>query len=108
MIIFVTIYRGIHDRLAKGVPLRQLFAEYAGKVTGTCKGKGGPMHITHPASSVMVTTGVVGSGLPIANGLAIASQLDRNRRVTVCCFGGGAAGRGPIRGSPVPRHGNWF
>ena len=45
-----TIYRGIHDMLAKGVPLEALWAEIAGKVTGTCKGKGGPMHITHPAS----------------------------------------------------------
>lgn len=90
----VTIYRGIHDQLAKGVPLKQLFAEYAGKATGTCKGKGGPMHITHPATGVMVTTGIVGSGLPIANGLAMASQLDRNGKVTVCCFGDGAANIG--------------
>jgi acetoin:2,6-dichlorophenolindophenol oxidoreductase subunit alpha len=42
-----TIYRGIHDMLAKGVPMKLLWAEIAGKVTGTCKGKGGPMHITH-------------------------------------------------------------
>jgi pyruvate dehydrogenase E1 component alpha subunit len=56
-----TIYRGIHDMLAKGVPMAELWAEIAGKATGTCKGKGGPMHITHPASGVMVTTGIVGS-----------------------------------------------
>ncbi len=47
-----TIYRGIHDMLAKGVPMRELWAEIAGKVTGTCKGKGGPMHITHPMSGL--------------------------------------------------------
>ena len=47
-----------------------LWAENAGRATGTCKGKGGPMHITHPATGVMVTTGIVGSGMPIANGLA--------------------------------------
>ena len=34
------------------------------------------MHITHPASGVMVTTGIVGAGMPIANGLALAAQLD--------------------------------
>jgi pyruvate dehydrogenase E1 component alpha subunit len=56
----VTMYRGIHDQLAKGMPLRQLCAEYYGKATGTCKGKGGPMHITYPAAGIMVTTGVVG------------------------------------------------
>ena len=41
-----TIYRGIHDMLAKGMPLRELWSEVAGRATGTCKGKGGPMHLT--------------------------------------------------------------
>jgi len=83
----VTTYRGIHDQLAKGIPPRELWAEFAGKKTGTCKGKGGPMHITHPETGVMVTTGIVGSGMPIANGLALASQLAGDGKVTVVCFG---------------------
>ncbi len=90
----VTTYRGQHDQIAKGVPLDLLFAEIAGKATGTCKGKGGSMHITHPDTGVMVTTGVVGSGLPIANGLAMASQNKKDGRVTVCCFGDGATNIG--------------
>jgi len=90
----VTTYRGQHDQIAKGVPLKPLYAEIAGRVTGTCKGKGGSMHITHPASGVMVTTGVVGSGLPIANGLALASQNRDDKRVTVTCFGDGATNIG--------------
>jgi pyruvate dehydrogenase E1 component alpha subunit len=90
----VTTYRGLHDHLSKGVPVKQLWAEFAGKATGTCKGKGGPMHITHPASGVMVTTGLVGSGLPIANGLALASQLSGDGKVTICCFGDGATNIG--------------
>ena len=90
----VTTYRGIHDQLAKGIPVKDLWAEFAGKVTGTCKGKGGPMHITHPDTGVMVTTGIVGSGLPIANGLAWASQLKGEDRVTICCFGDGASNIG--------------
>jgi TPP-dependent pyruvate/acetoin dehydrogenase alpha subunit len=90
----VTTYRGLHDQLAKGIPARDLFAEFAGKATGTCKGKGGPMHITHPLTGVMVTTGIVGSGLPIANGLALASQLEADGRVTVCCFGDAATNIG--------------
>jgi acetoin:2,6-dichlorophenolindophenol oxidoreductase subunit alpha len=89
-----TIYRGIHDMLAKGVPVRMLWAEIAGKATGTCKGKGGPMHITHPASGVMVTTGVVGSSMPIANGLALAAQVRGEKRVTVAYFGDGASNIG--------------
>jgi len=90
----VTTYRGLHDALSKGVPPRALFAEYAGRATGTCKGKGGPMHITHPESGVMVTTGVVGSGLPIANGLALASQLSGDGRVSVVTFGDAATNIG--------------
>jgi acetoin:2,6-dichlorophenolindophenol oxidoreductase subunit alpha len=89
-----TIYRGIHDMLAKGVPVKLLWAEVAGKTTGTCKGKGGPMHITHPATGVMVTTGVVGSSLPIANGLALAAQIRGEKRVTVAYFGDGASNIG--------------
>jgi pyruvate dehydrogenase E1 component alpha subunit len=89
-----TIYRGIHDMLAKGLPLKDLWAECAGRVTGTCKGKGGPMHLTYPTKGVMVTTGVVGSTMPIANGLAWASQLDKNGRVAVATFGDGASNIG--------------
>ncbi len=94
-----TIYRGIHDMIAKGVPLKALWAEIAGKVTGTSKGKGGPMHITHPASGVMVTTGVVGSSMPIANGLALASQIRGDGRVTVAYFGDGATNIGAFHES---------
>lgn len=90
----VTIYRGLHDQIAKGVPLKNLWAEYAGRETGTCKGKGGPMHITHPETGVMMTTGIVGSGIPIANGLALASQLEKDNKVTVTCFGDGATNIG--------------
>jgi acetoin:2,6-dichlorophenolindophenol oxidoreductase subunit alpha len=89
-----TIYRGTHDMLAKGVPLKDLWAELAGRVTGTCKGKGGPMHITHPKSGVMVTTGIVGSSMLIANGLAWGSQLRGDGRVTVAYFGDGASNIG--------------
>ncbi len=95
----VTTYRGLHDQLAKGIPPKDLWAEFAGKKTGTCKGKGGPMHITHPATGVMVTTGIVGSGLPIANGLALASQLEGDGRVTVVCFGDAATNIGAFHES---------
>jgi acetoin:2,6-dichlorophenolindophenol oxidoreductase subunit alpha len=89
-----TIYRGIHDMLAKGLPLRDLWAEIAGRVDGTCKGKGGPMHLTDVAHGVMVTTGIVGASMPIANGLAWASQLRKDGRVAVATFGDGASNIG--------------
>lgn len=94
-----TIYRGTHDSLAKGVPVKQLWAELGGRITGTCKGKGGPMHITHPESGVMVTTGIVGSTMPIANGLGLASQLSGDGRVTIAYFGDGASNIGAFHES---------
>jgi TPP-dependent pyruvate/acetoin dehydrogenase alpha subunit len=95
----VTIYRGIHDMLAKGVPPKLLWAELAGKATGTCKGKGGPMHITHPESGCMVTTGIVGASMPIACGLALASQERGDKRVTIANFGDGASNIGAFHES---------
>jgi pyruvate dehydrogenase E1 component alpha subunit len=89
-----TIYRGIHDMLAKGLPLKALWAEIAGRVDGTCKGKGGPMHLTDVEHGVMVTTGIVGASMPIANGLAWASQLRGEDRVSVATFGDGASNIG--------------
>jgi acetoin:2,6-dichlorophenolindophenol oxidoreductase subunit alpha len=94
-----TIYRGTHDMLAKGMPLKKLWAELAGRKTGTCKGKGGPMHITYPTKGIMVTTGIVGSSMPIANGLAWASTLENNGRVTIATFGDGAANIGAFHES---------
>lgn len=95
----VTTYRGIHDQIAKGVPYKSLLAEYLGKSTGSCKGKGGPMHITHPAVGLMVTTGVVGGGIPIANGLALAAQLQGQDRVAIANFGDGATNIGAFHES---------
>jgi pyruvate dehydrogenase E1 component alpha subunit len=89
-----TIYRGLHDSLAKGLSLKKLWAELGGRVTGACKGKGGPMHITDPSIGIMVTTGIVGSTMPIANGLAWASKLSGNKRVTIANFGDGASNIG--------------
>jgi pyruvate dehydrogenase E1 component alpha subunit len=57
------------------------------------------MHITHPETGVMVTTGIVGSGLPIANGLALSSQMKGDGRVTVVCFGDGASNIGAFHES---------
>ncbi|UZW57068.1 thiamine pyrophosphate-dependent dehydrogenase E1 component subunit alpha [Sphingobium sp. JS3065] len=94
-----TIYRGIHDMLAKGYPLKELWAEIAGRVDGTCKGKGGPMHLTCPEKGIMVTTGIVGSSMPIANGLGWAAKLEGKGRVSIANFGDGAANIGAFHES---------
>jgi acetoin:2,6-dichlorophenolindophenol oxidoreductase subunit alpha len=90
----ITIYRGVHDMLAKGLPAKLLWAELAGRATGTCKGKGGPMHLTYPQKGCMVTTGIVGASLPIAAGCALAAQIRGDGRVAVANFGDGAANIG--------------
>ncbi len=95
----VTIYRGVHDMLAKGLPAKLLWAELAGKATGSCKGKGGPMHLTYPSKGCMVTTGIVGASMPIACGLALAAQLRNETRVTIANFGDGASNIGAFHES---------
>lgn len=94
-----TIYRGTHDMLAKGFPLEALWGELAGRVSGSCKGKGGPMHLTYPKKGMMVTTGIVGSSMPIAVGLGWAAKLDGKGQVSVANFGDGAANIGAFHES---------
>ena len=92
-------YRGIGDEIAKGVPLRELWAEMLGKATGTSKGRGGPMHIADPDHGLMLCTGIVGGGLPVSIGLGLASQLQGDGRVTICNFGDGATNIGAFHES---------
>lgn len=92
----VTIYRGIHDQVAKGVPLKGLFAEALARKDGLNKGKGGSPHISDPASGSMLTTAIVGGGAPIANGLALAAKMRGEGRVTVVNFGDGATSIGAV------------
>jgi len=92
----VTIYRGIHDQVAKGVPLKGLFAEALGRKTGVNRGKGGSPHISDPQSGSMLTTAIVGGGAPIANGLALAAQMRGEDRITIVNFGDGATSIGAV------------
>jgi pyruvate/2-oxoglutarate/acetoin dehydrogenase E1 component/TPP-dependent pyruvate/acetoin dehydrogenase alpha subunit len=92
----VTTYRGIHDQVAKGVPLAGLFAEALGRIDGVNKGKGGSPHICDPSSGSMLTTAIVGGGAPIANGIALATQLRAEDRLTIVNFGDGATSIGAI------------
>lgn len=90
----VSTYRNLGDVIAKGVPLRRVIAEIAGRVTGVAKGKGGAMHIADSSYGLMTTTGIVGSGLPIAAGLALSSLLSKDGRITAVTFGDGATSIG--------------
>jgi pyruvate/2-oxoglutarate/acetoin dehydrogenase E1 component/TPP-dependent pyruvate/acetoin dehydrogenase alpha subunit len=92
----VTTYRGIHDQVAKGVDLYGMFAEALGREGGLNKGKGGSPHISDPSSGSMVTTAIVGSGAPIANGFAISAKERGEDRVTIVNFGDGATSIGSV------------
>jgi len=92
----VTIYRGMHDQVAKGVPLEGLFAEAMGRIGGVNKGKGGVPHVSDPGSGSMLTTAIVGAGAPIANGLAMAARMRGENRITVVNFGDGATSIGAV------------
>ena len=90
----VSTYRNLGDALAKGATLRSIMAELYGRKAGLSRGKGGPMHLQDPAVGFVATTGIVGSGLPIAVGLAMAAQLDGDGTATVVTFGDGATSIG--------------
>jgi acetoin:2,6-dichlorophenolindophenol oxidoreductase subunit alpha len=90
----VTTYRGLHDLIGKGVPLEEIYGEMMGRTLGAGRGKGGTMHIANPQRGVMLCTGIVGAGPPVAVGLAMAAQRKGLDRVTVVSFGDGATNTG--------------
>jgi len=90
----VTTYRGLHDLIGKGVPLVEIYGELMGRDVGASRGKAGLMHVARPDSGVMLSTGIVGAGLPVAVGLAMATQRKGLDRVTVVSFGDGATNTG--------------
>jgi len=92
----VTIYRGLADILARGMPLRELLAECIGHSAGVCGGKGGGMGLARHDLGLMMTTGIVGSSAPIGVGLALATQLQKSGRVIAASFGDGATSIGAV------------
>jgi len=90
----VTTYRGLHDLIGKGVPLEEIYGEMMGRTVGASRGKGGTMHIAKPDKGVMLSTGIVGAGPPVAVGLAMAGKRKGLDRVTVVSFGDGATNTG--------------
>ena len=90
----VTTYRGLHDLIGKGVPLEEVYGEMMGRTVGASRGKGGTMHIAKPEAGVMLSTGIVGAGPPVAVGLAMAAKRKGLDRVTVVSFGDGATNTG--------------
>jgi pyruvate dehydrogenase E1 component alpha subunit len=87
-------HRGHGHALAKGVPAREVLAELWGKQTGCCGGRGGSMHMFAPEYGFMGSNGIVGAGIPLATGAALAAQLRNSGQVVVSFFGDGAVNSG--------------
>ena len=87
-------HRGHGHCIAKGAELTPMFAEFLGRETGYCKGRGGSMHIAEPAKGNLGANGIVAGGLPIAVGAALSAKKRRTGAVAVAFFGDGANNEG--------------
>jgi pyruvate dehydrogenase E1 component alpha subunit len=87
-------YRTHGHAIARGTPPRKVMAELFGREDGTCRGRGGSMHIFDLENRFMGGYGIVGGNLPLAAGLALASQYRGEDSITVCMFGDGASNTG--------------
>lgn len=95
----VATYREHGHALARGVPAGALMAEMYGKQEGCSRGRGGSMHVFDVSRRFYGGSAIVGGGLPIAVGLALADSLAGRPRVTACFFGDGAVAEGEFHES---------
>jgi pyruvate dehydrogenase E1 component alpha subunit len=95
----VATYREHGQALARGVPAASIMAEMFGKASGCSRGHGGSMHIFDLSRRFYGGYAIVGGGLPIAAGLALADKLTGGKRVTACFFGDGAVAEGEFHES---------
>lgn len=90
----VATYREHGHALARGMPPGAAMAEMYGKVEGCARGRGGSMHLFDKATRLYGGNAIVGGGLPLAVGLALADRLQQRPSVTACFFGEGAVAEG--------------
>lgn len=95
----VATYREHGQALARGVSMNGVMAEMYGKQEGSSRGRGGSMHIFDAKARFYGGNAIVGGGLPIAVGLALADKMQKRPRVTACFFGEGAAAEGEFHES---------
>ena len=95
----VSTYREHGHAIARGIGMKPLMAELYGKRTGCSGGRGGSMHLFDAATRFYGGNAIVGGGIPIAVGLALAEKLRGTRDVAACFFGEGAAAEGEFHES---------
>ncbi|NAZ35306.1 thiamine pyrophosphate-dependent dehydrogenase E1 component subunit alpha [Rubellimicrobium sp. CFH 75288] len=87
-------HRGHGHCIAMGLDVGPMMAEILGKATGTCKGKGGSMHIADLEKGMLGANGIVGGGPPLVCGAALAAKTLGTGAVSVCFSGDGAVNQG--------------
>jgi pyruvate dehydrogenase E1 component alpha subunit len=92
----ISTHRGHGHCIAKGADLKRMMAELYGRQSGYCKGKGGSMHIADFGIGMLGANGIVGGGISIVTGAALAAQMEGRARVAVSFFGDGASNAGPF------------
>jgi len=95
----VATYREHGHALARGMSAGAILAEMYGKQEGCCRGRGGSMHLFDDKTRFYGGNAIVGGGLPIAVGLALADKMQKKDRVTCCFFGDGAVAEGEFHES---------
>jgi pyruvate dehydrogenase E1 component alpha subunit len=92
---FITsTFRGHGHALAKGLTIEELLFELFGAATGCCRGKGGSMHVGNMEKGMVPGIAIVGGGIPLAAGMALAFKMQRRPSVVACFFGDGAVAEG--------------
>ena len=92
---FITsTFRGHGHAIAKGLSEQELLDELFGASTGCCKGKGGSMHVGNMSKGMVPGIAIVGGGIPLAAGMALAFKMQKTDQVVACFFGDGAVAEG--------------
>jgi pyruvate dehydrogenase E1 component alpha subunit len=95
----LSTHRGHGHCIAKGADLNLMMAEFMGKESGYCRGRGGSMHIADVKGGNLGANGVVGGGLATAMGVGLGLKMQKRDQIVLCFFGDGAANLGPFHES---------
>jgi len=95
----LSTHRGHGHCIAKGARADQMMAEFFGKETGYCRGRGGSMHMADVDTGNLGANGIVGGGVPMAAGVGLSIQMQQQDRVVLVFFGDGAANEGAFHES---------
>ena len=95
----LSTHRGHGHCIAKGAQVGGMMAEFMGKETGYCRGRGGSMHMADVATGNLGANGIVAGGVPMAAGVGLSIQMQKQDKVILVFFGDGAANEGAFHES---------